>query len=361
MKFTMKAGLTAAAVVALSSAAYADDLTVVSWGGAYTKSQLEAYHKPFEKKTGLTVGSEDYNGGIAQIRAQVEADNVTWDVVDVELSDAVRACDEGLLEEIDASVLPDAPDGTAAKDDFLPGTLTDCAVSSIVWSTVYAYNTDEYGSNPPTTIADFFDLDKFPGTRGMRKTPKANLEFALMADGVAPEDVYATLETDDGVDRAFAMLDKIKGDVLWWEAGAQPPQLLADGEVSMTTVYNGRIFNAIAVEKKPFEIVWDGQVWDIDLFVIPKGSKNKDQAMEFIKFATDTQRLADQASWISYGPTRKSSVPLIGDHAEAGIPMAPHMPTSPENFKKALQNDFLYWADFQDQLNERFNSWLAAN
>ena len=251
------------------------------------------------------------------------------------------------------------PDGTPAAKDFLPGTLHECGVATIIWSTIYAYDKTKFPGGGPKTMADFFDTKKFPGKRAMRKSPKPNLEFALIADGVPADDVYDVLSTAEGVDRAFAMLDRIKDDVLWWEAGAQPPQMLADGEVVMATAYNGRIFNAVATEGKPFEIVWDGQVWDLDLWGIPKGAKNKAAALEFIKFSTDTQRLADQAAWISYGPARSSSIPLIGKHAEAGVPMGPHMPTAPANFKNALQNDFAWWADHQDELNERFAAWLA--
>jgi putative spermidine/putrescine transport system substrate-binding protein len=330
-----------------------DALTVVSWGGAYTKSQIEAYHKPFTAKTGITINSEDYNGGLAQVRAQTEAGNVTWDAVDVELSDAVRGCDEGILEPIDPAILPPAPDGTPAEEDFLPGTLVECAVGTIVWSTAYAYDKTKYPDEKPTTMADFFDLKKFPGKRSMRKNPKANIEFALIADGVPVDQVYDVLSTPEGVDRAFAKLDTIKDEVIWWEAGAQPPQMLADGEVAMTTAYNGRLYNAIVKEGKPFQIVWDGQVWDIDLYAIPTGSKHLDETLEFVKFATDTQRLADQTKWISYGPVRKSSFALVDDAVK------PHLPTAPDNFKNALQNDYEWWADHQDELNERFAAWLA--
>ncbi len=357
--FFRYAVLVAAGAMAASTAARADSLTVVSWGGAYTKSQIEAYHKPYAKKTGVTINSEDYNGGLAEIKAQVESGNVVWDLVDLELSDVVRGCDEGLLESIDTSILPPAPDGTPATKDFLPGTIHECGIATIIWSTVYAYDKTKFPDAKPTTMADFFDTKKFPGKRAMRKGPKPNLEFALIADGVPASEVYDVLSTPEGVDRAFEMLDRIKDDVLWWEAGAQPPQMLADGEVVMATAYNGRIFNAVATEGKPFEIVWDGQVWDLDLWGIPKGSKNKAAALEFIKYSTDTQRLADQAAWISYGPARASSIPLIGKHAEAGIEMGPHMPTAPANFKNAIQNDFAWWADHQDELNERFAAWLA--
>ena len=343
---------------ALATASLADSITVVSWGGAYTKSQVEAYHKPWATSTGNSVVSEDYSGGLAEVRAQVEAGSVTWDVVDVELSDAIVGCDEGLLEEIDASSLPAAPDGTPASEDFMDGALSECAVGNIVWSTLYAYDKTKF-DNPPTTMADFFDLENFPGKRGMRKVAKNMLEMALMGDGVPSSEVYDVMKTDEGIDRAFAKLDTIKDSVVWWEAGAQPPQLLADGEVAMTTAYNGRIFNAIAVESKAFEIVWDGQVYDLDLWAVPKGAPNKDTAMKFIAFSTDTKRLAAQAAWISYGPVRNSSIPLIGKHAEAGIEMGPHMPTAAANFKTAIQNDFEFWADRQDELNNRFNAWLS--
>ncbi len=348
----------AAAGALIAGSASAGSIVAVSWGGAYTKSQVEAYHKPWAAATGNTVISEDYSGGLAEVKSQVEAGNVTWDLVDVELSDAVRGCDEGLFETIDHSMLPDAPDGTSATDDFLPGTLHECAVANIVWSTIYAYDSSKM-ANGPTTIGDFFDTAKFPGKRGMRKGPKANLEMALAADGVAAADIYDVLGTAEGVDRAFAKLASIRDDVVWWEAGAQPPQLLADGEVAMTTAYNGRIFNAVAAEDKPFTIVWDSQIYDLDLWVIPKGAPNKDLAMEFVAFSTATEQLAAQASYISYGPARKSSSSLVGAyHTKPDLMMGPEMPTAPENFTTAIQNDFEFWADNQDELNERFNAWL---
>lgn len=346
------------ALVTVAGSVSAADLTVMSWGGAYGKSQIEAYNKPFAEQTGKDIVMVDADNPATPIKAQVEAGNVTIDVADVEYSDAIRLCDEGLLEEIDMASLPNAPDGTSAADDFVAGALTDCAVANIVWSTVYAYNSTKVDGQP-TTMADFFDLEKFPGKRGLRKSAKANLEMALIADGVAADDVYDMLETDEGVDRAFAKLDSIKDSVVWWEAGAQPPQLLADGEVAMSTAYNGRIFNAAVGENQPFEIVWDGQIMDFDLFVIPKGAPNKELALDYIKFSTDTQRLADQAKWISYGPARKSSGPLVGKYQDGQTEMASHMPTAEANLANALVNNFEFWADRDTELNERFNAWLA--
>jgi putative spermidine/putrescine transport system substrate-binding protein len=346
-------------LVPCTAAFAAESITVTSFGGAFSQSQIEAYQKPFSAKTGVTVNAEVYNGGLAEVRAQVQAGNVTWDVVDLEKQDLTAACDEGLLEPIDWSTLPPAPDGTPAEKDFIPGALHECGVATIVWTTIVAYDETKFPGEKPTKLADFFDVKKFPGMRGISKRPVVALEFALMADGVPPGEVYKTLSTSAGMDRAFKKLDTIKKNLIFWEAGAQPPQMLADGEVVMTTAYNGRIFNAQMQEKKPFVIIWDHHVYNWDFYTIPKGTKNKKTAMEFLKFATGTQRLADQASWISYGPVRKSSVPLISTFHGTDVKMAPHMPTAPENFKNALETDNEWWADNQDEVNKRYNAWMA--
>jgi putative spermidine/putrescine transport system substrate-binding protein len=353
--------LALASSLLFTSAARAD-LTVLSFGGSFGTSQIEAYNKPFAELKGIRVTMVDADNPAAPVKVQVEARNVSVDVADVEMSDAIRLCDEGLLEVLDHSQLPAGDDGTPALEDFVEGALrSECAVANMVWSTIYAFNTNRFPNAKPSTVADFFDLDRFPGKRGMRKGAKANLELALQADGVPSEQVYEVLATPAGVARAFAVLGRIKSEVVWWEAGAQPPQLLADGEVVMTTAYNGRIFNAQILEKQPFEIVWDGQLMDFDTFIIPKGAPNPELAWEYIKFATDTRRSAAQASWISYGPARRSSTPLVGLFQDGITEMASHMPTAPENQRNTLVNDFEFWADRDTELNERFNAWLIAN
>ncbi|MCY4611420.1 MAG: ABC transporter substrate-binding protein [Gammaproteobacteria bacterium] len=341
-----------------ATAASAGELTIVSWGGAYTKSQTEAYYKPWMANTGHRILSEDYSGGLSEVKAQVEAGNVSWDVVDVEDAEAILGCDEGLFEEIDPAILPPAPDGTPAEEDFLEGTIEDCAIGTVVWSTAYAYNRERL-SPPPTTIQDFFDLEKFPGRRGMRKTPKVNLEIALVADGVPPGQVYEVMATPEGIDRAFAKLDSIREHVLWWEVGAQPPQLLVDGEVIMSTAYNGRIFNALTAEGQPLAMVWDAQVLAMDNWVVVKGAPNLELALDFIRFASMPENMAVQASWISYAPVRKSASELVGNyHADPDLEMGPHLPTWPDNMKTAIWHDEEFWADHIDELNERFNAWL---
>lgn len=348
------------ALVATGFAASAQELNIVSWGGAYTVSQVEAYHKPFTEMTGVKINSIDADNPATPLKAQVEAGNVSIDLADIELSDAIRLCDEGLLEPIDPAILPPAPDGTPATEDFVPGAIQDCAVANIVWGTVIAYDKTKFAGNEPSTLADFFDTAKFPGKRGLLKTAKRTMEMALVADGVAPDQVYEVLGTPEGVERAFKKLDTIKGDIVWWEAGAQPPQLLADGEVVMTTGYNGRFFAAEVAEGKPFGTIWDGEYMDYDLWAIPKGAPHLEDAMKFLVFSTDTQRLADQAKWISYGPARKSSNALIGLYKDGKTEMAPYMPTNPDNMKTPIWTDPTFWADHDAELAEKFNAWLAG-
>lgn len=332
-----------------------EGLIVVSWGGAYTKSQILAYIEPYEDKTGTTIYVEDYDGGLKEISAQVESYNTTWDMVDLDLADATRGCEEGLLEKIDHSILPPAPDGTPAKEDFLPGTLPECAVGQVVWSTIVAYDGNRFRDNPPQTIVDFFDIEKFPGNRGLRKSPRVNMEWALLADGVPIDKVYETLSTEEGLERAFAKLETIKRHVVWWESGSEPPQLLADGQVAMTSAWNGRIYNAIVEKDRDFVIIWDGQVWDFDLWGVPKRTRtqNLDEILDFIKFATATERLAEQSKYIAYGPARKSSMALVSEDIK------PYLPTAPENARNALKIDAQWWAENEKEITRRFETWSA--
>ena len=356
--------LIASSVLALAAGAVAaEDMTIVSWDGAYSKSQQKAYHEPYTAKTGINIINDDSsNEAVAKLRAMNEAGNVTWDVVDVVAADAMRLCDEGLAMEIDPDTqLAPAPDGTPASEDFGDLLVSDCFIPQIVYSTTFGYRTDLVGDTPPDDICDVFDLEAYPGKRALEKRPINNMEWALLCDGVAKADVYDVLETPEGQDQALAKLDTIKDSVVWWSAGADTPQLLADGEVVMGSTYNGRLFSLIVEQKQPVAMLWDAQVFDLDGWIIPAGlsEERKKRALDYIYFATDTQRLADQAQYISYGPARHSSAPLVGKHAELGIDMAPHMPTDPANATNTFLYNYEFWADYRDDIDAKFQAWLA--
>ncbi|MCT4556210.1 MAG: extracellular solute-binding protein [Pelagimonas sp.] len=370
MKLTKTLMATTALTVAAGSAFadghgnMSDSLTLVSWGGAYQKSQTRAYVEPYvANNAGLSYTWDESSAeAVAKLRAMNEAGNVTWDLVDVVASDALRLCDEGLAEELELDEdLAAAPDGTSATDDFGDLIINDCFVPQIVYSTTIGYRTDLVGDTAPTEICALFDLETYPGKRALQKRPIDNVEWALYCDGVAKEDIYDVLSTDEGVDRAFAKLGTIKDNVVWWSAGAETPQLLADGEVVMGSTFNGRLFSAIVEQNQPIGMLWDMQSFDLDGWIVPAGlpADRKARALDFLKFATDTQRLADQAKYISYGPARASSAPLVGQHADLGIDMAPHMPTDPANASNVHIYDYEWWADNRDDIDARFQAWLA--
>ncbi|NVK35881.1 MAG: extracellular solute-binding protein [Rhodobacteraceae bacterium] len=358
--------LAGSAVALTATSALATDMTIVSWGGAYSASQNNAYHKPYmEANPDINIiNDESSNEAVAKLRAMNEAGNITWDLVDVVASDAIRLCDEGLAMPIDADeVLAPAPNGTPASEDFGDLIVSECFIPQIVYSTTFGYRTDvaEWNGKTPEDICAVFDLETFPGKRALEKRPINNMEWALLCDGVAKEDVYNVLETEEGQAQAFAKLDTIKDQTIFWSAGAETPQLLADKEVVMGSTYNGRLFSLIAEEGQPVAMLWDAQVFDIDGWIVPEGLPEDRKAMvlDYLKFATDTQRLADQAKYISYGPARKSSAPLVGKHAELGIEMAPHMPTDPENAKNTFLYNYEWWADYRDDLDAKYQAWLS--
>jgi putative spermidine/putrescine transport system substrate-binding protein len=351
---------------AVSAQDMADSMTLVSWGGAYQASQVNAYAEPYKEMNPSVeiVWDESSPEAVAKLRAMNEAGNITWDLVDVEAADAIRLCDEGLAMEYDPDeLLAPADDGTSASDDFGGMIVSDCFIPQIVFSTTFGYRSDMVpeGVEPPTGACDVFDLETYPGKRALNKQPIANMEWALLCDGVPYEEVYETLETEEGQDRAFAKLDAIKDQTIWWSAAAETPQLLADGEIFMGSTYNGRLFSVIAEQDQPVGMAWDWQMLDLDGWVIPTGlpEERLNRVKDFVYFATDTQRLADQAKYISYGPARASSAPLVSTHAELGIEMIPHMPTDPNNGENKFVNNYLWWADYRDDLDAKFQSWLA--
>lgn len=335
---------TLTAVVALSAAANARDLTVVSWGGAYQDVQKQVYFEPF-KATGTAMNDESWDGGIGVLRAKVQGGNATWDVVQVESEELALGCEEGLFQTIDFNKI-------GGEAQYLPATVNSCGVGAIVYDFVLGYDKDKLKS-APKGWADFFDTKTYPGKRGLRQGPKTTLEIALMADGVAPKDVYKVLGTDEGVERAFRKLDTIKGDIVWWKAGAQPPQLLASGEVAMTSVYNGRIDAANKKEKKNFGMVWNGALFTIDSWVILKGSPNTDAAYKFLSFVGKPDIQAKLSENIAYGTSAKDAPKHVKPEVLADLP------TADANMASAIEINTGFWLENLDRLTERFNKWAA--
>jgi putative spermidine/putrescine transport system substrate-binding protein len=332
-------------LIPVTSFAAANDLTLISFGGSNKDAQVKAYYGPFQKATKIHLITGEYNGEQAKIKAMVQAKNVGWDIVEVETPELIRGCEEGLYEKLDWSKIGN-------KKDFVAPAVSQCGAGIFVWSTALTYNAAKL-KGTPTSWKDFWDLKKFPGKRGLRKGAKYTLEFALLADGVKPADIYKVLGTKAGVDRAFKKLDQIKPSIQWWDAGAQPAQFLASGDVVMSSAYNGRIAQAQKDGNKNLKIVWTGSIYDVDSWAIVKGSAKKANALKFIAMASKPEFQKIYSENIAYGPTNTKALPLLSKAVQANLP------TAPANLKNAFALNVQFWVDNGEELEQRFNAWAA--
>ena len=318
------------------------EIVICSYGGSFQDAQREAFFKPFEKETGIKIIEANWSGEYAKIKSMVDAKNVVWDIVSVaENSNILRGINDHILEKIDFKNID--------TSKYYSGAFSAYSVGFDFFSTALAYNAELFqGNKTPNNWEDFWDIKSFPGKRCLRKDPRTTLEFALIADGVNKNSLYPL-----DIERAFKSLEKIKPYVkVWWTSGHQPAQLLVDKEVSMASAFNGRIWNAVKNDKKPLKVVWNGGCLDVDSWVILKGTKNYDSAMEFIKFTSRPEVQANFAKLINYGPTIKRAYDLLPKDIKDNLP------TSPANYKKQFLFGAKWWAKNEKMVEEKWNEWL---
>ena len=313
-------------------------LTFVSFGGVYQEAQRKAWLEPYTELTGVQF-TEDENSSNATIKAQVEAGQVTWDVVDVG-NDFGLDVHKDLLEPLDFTLIP--------KDELNADLgITDYRIPDITYGVVLAYNTDATAGKVPEGWADYFDTTKIPGKRGAWDYSEGGMfEFALMADGVAPGDLYPL-----DLPRATAKLNTIKDDIVFWASGAESQELIGSGEVAMTMIWNGRGWSAKNIDQKPVEMQWNQQIVTADYLVIPKGSPNKDAAQKFIAYTACAANNAGPSEFIPYGPTNKNSTPnpaMVNDLS---------VTNADEN---SAYFDDTYLAEKFDEIDAAWQAWKAS-
>lgn len=334
-----------------------EELVVLSWGGAYERAQQRALFAPFTEATGIAVSVMQYDGGISELREAVASGDVGWDLIDMTRSQARAACDDALLEPLTPELLAPAPDGTSAQRDFVAGSLGRCWFTHSIFATVVAYRRDAFPGHRPTEIADLFDQQRFPGPRALQRRPAANMEWALLSYGVPREELYRLLSTRRGLSLALERIGSID-DLHWWEDGETPVRMLAEKEVVMASGYNGRFFSAMTDQNLPIEILWDGQIQQHEVWAVPRHAPNPDAAMEFIRFATATDRQVALANLIPYGPSRHSATLQVSTQPEHGVDMRLHIPTHPLNAERAVSLDDEWYASTYERVGEYFREAL---
>lgn len=317
------------------SASGSKTLTAVSYGGPYQDAQSEAFFQPFTAETDITV-VEDSPSDYAQLRSMVESGRPTWDLVLV-ANDFGTESDAEYLEPIDY----DRIDG----DALIPGAAQTYRVAADIEASVVAYRTDSFDGQP-SSWQDLFDTEKFPGKRAFNKLVSGGvLEAALLADGVAPEDLFPL-----DVDRALAKLDTIKDDIVWWETSAQSQQLLASGEASLGLVWVGRAVDA--AKEAPVEISWDAWLQVDAYWVIPKGAPNADNAQELLAFLLQEEPQVRFTELSDYGPANQ---------AAAQNPSAMENVNRPTNhLDTQVHIDDEWWGTHGQDVDRKFQEWLLS-
>jgi putative spermidine/putrescine transport system substrate-binding protein len=313
-------------------------LTFVSFGGVYQEAQRKAWLEPYTELTGVQF-TEDENSSNATIKAQVEAGQVTWDVVDVG-NDFGLDVHKDLLEPLDFTLIP--------KDELNADLgITDYRIPDITYGVVLAYNTEATAGAVPEGWADYFDTAKIPGKRGAWDYSEGGMfEFALMADGVKPADLYPL-----DLPRATAKLNTIKDDIVFWASGAESQELIGSGEVAMSMIWNGRGWSAKNIDNKPVEMQWNQQIVTADYLVVPKGSPNKDAAMTFIAYTACAANNAGPSEFIPYGPTNKNST--------ANPAMVNDLSVTNADENSAYFDD-TYLAENFDEIDAAWQAWKGS-
>ena len=338
-----------------SMACASDTLSVVTWGGTYQESQENAYGAGFTEANDIEIKWLEYRGGLSEIRRQIESGSVRWDVVDVLAHDARVGCKEGLFLKLPDNLFP-----PSVEADLVIPRPNDCVGPNITWSWVTAYDARTFPNGQPASIADFFDPESFPGPRAIAAFPQANLEMALLADGVPTDEVYSLLSTEAGVDRAFDVLSRIAGNLRFWTSGEEPVALLQSGEVVLSTAYNGRVAAAYLSGATEIKSIYEGQILDEEWFAIVSGTPNEAAALDFLAYVAEPVQQAAQARWIPYGPMRRSALKIIEAGEpwfHSGQPVLPHLPSREDRIENALVLDSEFWADHGEALTNRFADW----
>ena len=308
-------------------------------GGSMQNAMKQAFYDEFEKRYGIKVVATS-PVDLGKLRAMVQSKNVEWTVTEIGGQDALLAEQSGLLEPLDLKIidLSRYPEHTQARKFVFP---------KGVYSTVMGYRTDVFKDGGPKSWAEFWDTKKFPGPRTLQNAPVDNLEFALLADGVPKDKLYPI-----DVNRAFKAMDRVRPSIRkFWDTGALSAQMLADKEVVLGSIWNGRL-QSVAEKGAPLAIEWNEAMLQSQYWAPMKGAKNLENAQQFIDFACQPEIQAGVAKHIPYGPTNRQAFKSIP------ADLAARLPSSPENRQKAFVQNGKWWADNRPMISERWSQWL---
>lgn len=318
-----------------------------SSGGALTRARDETTNKDFVAETGVDLKT-DFAADLTRFFAAMEADApIPWSMIEFPTKgDFIRARDAGFVQKLDPTIVDVSKVEEGSYDEY--------GIDVIRYGIVLTYNTDKFsGETVPTKVADLYDLERFPGKRCLFKYPQYGgvLESALIADGATRENLYPL-----DLDKAFAKLDTIKAETIWWGAGEDAIRLLTSGECSIGIAWSGRVYSAVKDDKAPLAIAWQDSLYSNSTYGVPKGAPNPDAGMAMIAhFVSDIEGQKKLVDLISY------TSPLAGVKLEDYGPAAAGWIVAGENAERAIEENAAYYAKNLPEIVERFNRWIATN
>lgn len=336
------------ALTALSGCGQVDPahtLTVTMWGGASQRVHIASYLRPWGEEHGIKI-LQDAPSDYAKLTAQVDSGNVTWGIVEVEPNFAENACKKGIITPLTPAIKE-----AAAQANIDPRYLNDCSVPALLYAFTIAYNTDAFPDEHPRTWAEFFDTKRFPGKRGFWNYATGGMfEAALLADGVAPEDLYPL-----DIDRAFRKLDTIKDSIVYYDTGDEQAQLLASGEAPLVMGWNGRIDQA-AADGEPIANEWGENMISYDQFTIPTGYPNTETAQKWMAdYLGDVEGQAKDAEGSLFSPVNPAALDKVPHD------VAVKLSTYPANIaQSSIVIDYRYWAEHYAEVSERLSEWALS-
>jgi len=337
-------GATLMAGIALPS--FADEIVIATTGGLMRNVLEEQMYIPFKEKTGTEVIPFDIEVPDQWARAEgmVRTGNVEFDIVTATGPDLVDKAD--ILLDIPCDKLENV------VKEALPGACQPKGVARTTGGMVLTYNAEVFKDKQPASWADFWDVENFPGPRGLPDTGDRDWwlpAIALVADGV-PKDQLFPMD----IDRAYKKLDEIRPHIaVWWKTGNQVQQIMRDNEVVMTMSYSGRSLATIK-DGAPFAMAWDGAIRDTGYFAILKNSPNPEGALAFIDFFYgNSEGHPTFISTVGYATSSKSGLAQLPEEEQKLY--ATYAP----NYELLVDPDFKWIGENRDMLRERWTNWLA--
>jgi putative spermidine/putrescine transport system substrate-binding protein len=316
---------------------------VVAWPADAPKDALQYLLKPYADATGTALARRDSDGSGLDAPKPGAPDPAPPDLVLLNGAQLLVGCKSNQLSKLDWNTL--------GRDHYLPQAASDCGAGAYVAATALAWDRDKLPATP--NWGDFWDVARHPGGRGLQRTARGNLEIALLADGVSPGDVYRTLRTNDGLDRAFRKLDQLKPYIIWWDKPGEPAEFLSGGRVLLTSAPTASLLQNSDVTHRHYGLQWSGSLVELFSWAVPQAAPHPAVAAASLLIAGDIARQAIFAKATDLGPTVKQALDLLPPLVKAGSP------STPANAQGGLAIDEGFWLEKQDKLQARFSAWAA--